>query len=902
MKRTIFLTTAFLLSLISNVFCQTNTENYIFSYDVLLERKYIEDLQHTTSDSVAFKTIEYFDGLGRSSQIIKKGYSYTNKDVIKPIKYDGLGIDINNYLPYLDKYSTGQFRSSYLSDLTTFYSDNYEDHDAYAPILLEKSPLLRVLKEATPGASWQLSEHPITYSYLTNTPDLKIKMWEVQNDDYCELKGFYANNDLFVTKKVDADSSITYKFKDKLGQIVMERIELTSSEFLDTYYIYDNHSLLRFVISPEGSYKMNEGFSVKDKLAREFVYFYKYDHRKRLVEKKVPGKEIEYFVYDKADKVVLYQDGNMRQYNNGKSKFGWKFTKYDALGRVIITGLTYQFPEESRDEIQLKALANDQIYELLYYDDLAYPALNYNYYTNQTFPILISDDIINTVDYFDSYYFTSSKTYLPIINDANMSYNQADASFTMSDLNVENVSGLKTVSFIRFNQSFYPSVYYYDIRKRLIQERSKNHLDGIDITSNEYFTKLVNSVVRTDHKHSTVINKISYSQTEKYHFIFDDELRLIQRTYVIGSLSENKISFNYDPLGNQVIEKKISEGTKLLQTLNYNFNIKGWLTKINNIENFASSGDFFAMDIYYDKKIENFNTSLYNGEISFIKWQTVPPTGNTNSEFLGSKGYKFSYDKSKRLNNAEYYDDNQGKFGLTSVYNEHLSYDQNGNITSMIRNGKNYLNLNDVIDRLNYSYEGNQLLAIDDKVTFNNGYDFTDNGHYYYPGDSAEYHYDNNGNMISDLNKEIISIQYDNNNLPISIIFKNNCRIDYYYDALGTLKLQTVTKEGILMETTDFAGNFVYINGKPAWNNFDEGRVVYTLSGPCFIENYLKDHLGNVRVAYSSATDGTVLSVKQVNTYYPFGMSINSLTSTKPDKVTKNEYLYNGKMFQDELG
>jgi|GEM_PF-4444794 len=103
------------------------------------------------------------------------------------------------------------------------------------------------------------------------------------------------------------------------------------------------------------------------------------------------------------------------------------------------------------------------------------------------------------------------------------------------------------------------------------------------------------------------------------------------------------------------------------------------------------------------------------------------------------------------------------------------------------------------------------------------------------------------------------------------------------------------------MKTTDFIGNFVYVDGIPAWNNFDEGRVVYQPSGAYFYENYIKDHLGSVRVTYSKS--GTTTNVRDVFSYYPFGMTINSLTATSVTaRETRNEYLYNGKMFQDELG
>jgi hypothetical protein len=51
-----------------------------------------------------------------------------------------------------------------------------------------------------------------------------------------------------------------------------------------------------------------------------------------LVEKKVPGKGWEYMVYDKADRLILSQDANLRAANK------WLITKYDQLGRIAYTG------------------------------------------------------------------------------------------------------------------------------------------------------------------------------------------------------------------------------------------------------------------------------------------------------------------------------------------------------------------------------------------------------------------------------------------------------------------------------------------------------------------------------------------------------------------------------------
>ena len=98
--------------------------------------------------------------------------------------------------------------------------------------------------------------------------------------------------------------------------------------------------------------------------------------------------------------------------------------------------------------------------------------------------------------------------------------------------------------------------------------------------------------------------------------------------------------------------------------------------------------------------------------------------------------------------------------------------------------------------------------------------------------------------------------------------------------------------------TTTFIGNFVYQNGVLMWINYDEGRVVCNKSITVNrTEVFLKDHLGNVRVVFDNTTGQPV----QHTNYYPFGMQMYTPPSLSSSSNT-NEYLYNGKMYQDELG
>ena len=140
-------------------------------------------------------------------------------------------------------------------------------------------------------------------------------------------------------------------------------------------------------------------------------------------------------------------------------------------------------------------------------------------------------------------------------------------------------------------------------------------------------------------------------------------------------------------------------------------------------------------------------------------------------------------------------------------------------------------------------------------------------------------------------------------NLPRKISFSKLDFLEYLYDAAGNKLRQVVYKQSNINNTTDFISNFVIVNNAPAWINFDEGRVIMDGTAVHFTETHLKDHLGNTRVVFGYKNNA--LLVKQVSSYYPFGMNIKGLTTQvtiEDAKHPANEYLYNGKMFQDELG
>ncbi|WP_130736862.1 RHS repeat domain-containing protein [Flavobacterium sp. J27] len=252
---------------------------------------------------------------------------------------------------------------------------------------------------------------------------------------------------------------------------------------------------------------------------------------------------------------------------------------------------------------------------------------------------------------------------------------------------------------------------------------------------------------------------------------------------------------------------------------------------------------------------------------------------------------------------------------------EKLSYDKNGNIQTLERNGGITTMVNP-IDDLVYTYDPdkkNQLLKVEDHTTspqgFNDGANTTN-----------EYGYDANGNMTRDDNKGITKIAYNHLNLPTEILFGTN-KIEYLYNATGQKVVKKVTENSAVTTTTYLGGGFQYENSVLQFFPHAEGYVKHHLGSYSYVFNYT-DHLGNIRLSYSDIDGNGVLGDEYVQEcftqtgrdgspqtfcndyfispileeshYYPFGLKHQGYNTDNAQPSYK--YKYNGKELQDELG
>lgn len=725
------------------------------------------------------------------------------------------------------------------------------------------------------------TRHTIRNSYSLNSEDEVNKF--IVNTIFTDgvyknsisQEGYYSANTLTKSiiknenwKPQDLNNNTIVEFKDSKGNVVLKRM-FNNNERHDTYYVYNNLDLLVFVIPP-----MADGTIDSSKL-NLWCYQYNYDAKNRLVEKKLPQKDWEYIIYDKMDRQVMSGPA-YSPFGDGTK--GWLITKYDVLGRVAYTGFygATSFTSETRNSLSQNSFSLENRNSTSIIDGISLQ------YTNTSFPTSFK---LLSVNYYDNYNYPSAPTSFPVIEEITPNTNvkgQLTGTWVRTLTSSTSTSGTLSYNF-------------YDDKYRVIREYTTNHLGGYTQVDNKLsFTGVPTKTVSTQKQNSNASLLVITDQ-----FSYDRRNRLVSQTQKINDGAEEKIFVDeYDELG-VLITKRIGViSNEQLQKINYKYNIRGWLTDINNADSDISNSDdndLFQLKINYHTTAM-INDNLYNGNINSVWTRT-----KKDNRF---KGYAYWYDDLNRLIDAQnmtYHKPGGWLMGqrVDDSYRESLSYDKNGNILTLYRTTK-VENQKNIIDNLSYTYSGNQVMSVTDSTAKNEG--FADGN---IIGD--DYQYDAFGNQIVDKNKKITQIKYNHLNLPLEITTSDG-KIKYVYSAGGAKVKKIIEPLSGTIQTTDYLYGFQYTNNELEFFPQTEGYVKPNGTNAYLYVYQHKDHLGNVRLSYADVdgnhTINPVTEILEVNNYYPFGLQHTGYGHI--DNAHRSEeaeqYKLNGKEYEDAFG
>jgi len=892
----------------------SSEQNYIITYTPNIATTDISNLADTSSCPV----IRYFDGLGRPSQIVNVGITPTGNDLVTNQEYDESGRPYKTWLPVVNSGGGG----AYINSISSLTSNLYGAETKPCSInIYDGSPLNRIAIEYGPGANWQANGKGVAHDWKTNNKSTAMLMaynFTVDNSNYLVNNGLYETGQLYVEETADEDGKKSWTFTDKLGQKILTRTLNGTSEYCSTYYVYDNFHRLRYVLPPMAANGLTTTGSfnlIYSNILKNYAYNYLYDSHGNCIEKKLPGAEPQYMVYDKADRLVLFQDANQRL----KSQSPWTYIKYDSLGRAIKRGY---IPIPSTSHSSLVSNYSTQ----LVVEEFTGNTADYGY-TNTFFNG--AGGGIYEIQYYDNYSFRNS-SWLPGTRINNMGWLSSRALdkhyVNSSNLDIS-AKGLKTgsITFLSCNSVSKKAIsFFYDSKGRVVEQNGTNHFNpgsnsnyGYDLYSYAYDFK--GNILHT--KHYQIGNYKNILALEGTKMTYDHAGRLLfTRHYFNSESAAVTTSTNtYNELGQ--LSKKVYGNN--LETQTFSYNLRGCLQEM--------SGSLFSEKLYYEKD-RNGDAGLYNGNIYQYTWNYLTGTAihqsgwksNPNIWKNNQRTFTLTYDNLNRMTS--------GSCDDTTSFSEELSYDKQGNILSLVRGGITEINWQEdgitpnhttaYVDNLLLYYNGNQLSHIQDNShsdqNFTGGQDFKQ-----YHDSYNQYRYDNNGNMTTDLNKNITTIKYNYLNLPDTVQMSNGDMIDFGYDATGTKTFSThstanSSSSGVTMpigytlknntagittqssETVMYLDNMIYEN----WNldkiQITDGLLIrsnaVTATTPTFTYNYyVKDHLGNIRAVFHDAGNGTPI-VDQVNNYYPFGMEYGESAEDTVAEGYQN-YLFSGKEF-----
>jgi RHS repeat-associated protein len=572
-------------------------------------------------------------------------------------------------------------------------------------------------------------------------------------------------------------------------------------------------------------------------------------------------------------------------------------SKYDALGRIIMSGkLTSSVSRSS-----LQSLADGSVTAT--FETFTNVTTNYGY-THVSYPDLTATGAkVLTVTYYDKYDVLS-----------NTSVNPATSVFSIPSVAVDsleqNPRGMPVAKLVNVlgTANYLFSMMIYNKEGKAVRTVAQ-HYQGGNISSTKYdaienqfsFQGIVTQTIRKHYLTSSSIPQVTISSISIYDYANRPVLLKQQYDQPSGNGAPVNISkIEYNEIGQLVTKHLHNTATGMpassgfLQHIDYRYNSRGWLNRINNSasmldETYATQLDLFGENLDYDQLSNGIGGSAkYNGNISNIKWQVKWASNISLPQQY--KGYVFTYDPINRLTNADYKALNSAD---NTSFNEAVTYDELGNILTLTRKNGASSTLNSLVyNYMNGTNRSHMLTSVSD-ATGTEAY-------------NSNYTYDTNGNLITDSKKAISSpVLYNELNLPAQISITTGAKVlKYTYDATGRKLERLITLAGTTAEDRFYVDGIEYVANAIQLIHTPEGRATPNgVNGAYIFEYNIADHLGNVRAVFGDKNNNGVLTadeILQTTDYYAFGRQINysQVLTPNPD----NTYLYNGKELRKDLG
>jgi RHS repeat-associated protein len=857
----------------------------------------------------------FYDGLSRPVQMHGIKQSPTNATYYINGKYDQYGLSPRTWMPFAKAGYNGNFNSDFDTDQADFYSNT--NHVAqssvpFADLVFDNTPFKHVIESGAPGEEWQVStDNTMKRAISLNAANEVLQWYPFAHGNGAEAKignanQYWPKGSLTKVETEDENGKKVWNYYSQLGRLILKRTRVysysdgndlpfttdlthgkTTTELapeggayrnVDTYFVYDLKGNLIYEIPYAMLFKLGQsaaGYEFKEldgetnnAIFNGLGYGWHFDYKERLIEKKSPDTKWVFYIYNVLNQPVMSQDERQRITDQ------WSFVRYDVYGRVAYSGVLTK--PGSRQSIQNAW----NTYTTNLWESRGNAVHGY---TNLC--AMGEYDHIYSINYFDNHNFPHAGQ-------------EFDGTEVLTHRLMGYPTGNKTLILDQPTDEYLSNTIYYDFRGRPVQLHDENMLGGYD--KFDYTYDWLGNMLMASRRHLLQEGANPWQILNEYEY--DRTGRLVQVEQQTGNDPPVVIAkLIYNELG-QLVKKHLHIPTGQdagMQVLDYRYNIRGWLRKINN-SNLVDDGDnledydVFGIELMYNDADLQENTgnkysaadalkpqAQHNGMLSAIKWNSKlnpDDDGTFNSE----KTYVYRYDDMYRMTGGYFASENlnfgnadYGQFNdRQHYYTEKANYDLAGNIKMLQR----YRPSQDwsqaiIMDDLRFTYNENsyQLKSVEDIAI-----DEPEAGKTQFVNNamlSQEYVYDVMGNLVEDKNKEL-SFVYNTLGLVSTINHTDHPGqpVTFVYDAAGR-KLKKTTNT----QTT------YYINGAEYYvNTSNEIKLRHIANSTGIVrpkqsnENntteyiydyYIKDHQGNLRavITEGNATDDVDIATMEWN-------------------------------------
>jgi len=599
-------------------------------------------------------------------------------------------------------------------------------------------------------SDWQLVKSANCCLKLCNKP-IDEMVFEVKNPCKERMKQIaYLNANEAYGRYID---SLTFAFKRDYYAKCMRganatekfRVKYNERQYHYTLYYYNQAGNLVRTVPPAGVAFITDTVAMDSINARRIRNAenlikpsfnlsteYSYNSLNAITWQKTPDAGESNMYYDNVGRLLVSQ--NAKQ----KTQDKYSYNKYDALARLIEVGQITQ-----TSSISSSTTLNPNSY-INWLDTTKIEQITNTYYDNANY------DILDTI-YFNPQNLRSRVAYSTYREHSTTNYNHA----------------------VHYSYDIHGNV------KSLLREIPALASIGQDYKIIEYDYDLV----------SGKVNNVYYQRNEidayQHQYSYDAENRITQVQSGPNETLLDKDAAYYYYLHGPLARTEL--GKFQVQGVDYAYTLQGWVKGVNASSNnkYRDMGkDGTSINPYFVADEFGYSLSYYTGDYkpigtSNFEASTVNASlndsapdlfnGNIRMSSIAIKqfgntpmAYAYKYDQLNRLTSMNAYqnfDSTNNKWSASGsalqAYHNRFTYDANGNILTQVRRG-NQSKLG--LDSLDYEYYSNtnKLKRVYDGISSGNYSDDIDN-----QTNTANYEYDEIGNLIKDKAEEIDKITWN---------------------------------------------------------------------------------------------------------------------------------------------